>query len=139
MDENIHLRKAYDLKQKEDMVPGYSITVKSRPVLISKLDMYFRDKAPIIKSKRFINELRVFAWIDGKAQAQKGYNDDLVMAFCMGLMIRDTSLKLRMLGIDLARKTIKGTHKTVFKQTGHGNGSWDMNIGKNKENLKWLL
>ncbi len=139
LDENIHLRKAYDLKQKEDMVPGYSITVKSRPVLISKLDMYFRDKAPIIKSKRFINELRVFAWIDGKAQAQKGYNDDLVMAFCMGLMIRDTSLKLRMLGIDLARKTIKGTHKTVFKQTGHGNGSWDMNIGKNKENLKWLL
>lgn len=140
LDENIHLRKAHDLKQKEDMVPGYSITVKSRPVLVSKLDIYFRDKAPIIHSKRFLNELYVFMWIDGKPQAQRGYNDDLVMAFCMGLMIRDTSLKLRMLGIDLVKRTLKTTHKTVFKPSPLGSAKWEMNIGHNgKENLKWLL
>lgn len=141
LDENIHLRKAYDLKQKEDMIPGYSITVKSRPVLVSKLDIYFRDKAPIIHSKRFLNELYVFMWIDGKPQAQRGYNDDLVMSFCMGLMIRDTSLKLRMLGIDLVKRTLKTTHKTVFKPQPIGQAKWEMNVGRqgNKENLKWLL
>jgi len=141
LDENIHLRKAYDLKQKEDMIPGYSITVKSRPVLISKLDIYFRDKAPIIHSRRFLNELQVFFWIDGKPQAQRGFNDDLVMAFCMGLMIRDTSLKLRMLGIDLVKRTLKTTHKTVFKPQPTGMAKWEMNVGKagNRENLKWLL
>lgn len=141
LDENIHLRKNHDLKQKEDMVPGYSITVKTRPVLISKLDNYFRDKAPIIHSKRFLNELQVFMWIDGKPQAQRGYNDDLVMAFCMGLMIRDTSLKLRMLGIDLVKRTLSGTHKTVYKPNANGMANWEMNVGRqgNKENLKWLL
>lgn len=141
LDENIHLRKAHDLKQKEDMVPGYSITVKTRPVLISKLDIYFRDKAPIIHSTRFLNELHAFMWIDGKPQAAKGKNDDLVMAFCMGLMIRDTSLKLRMLGIDLVKRTLKTTHKTVFKPQPLGAANWEMNVGRqgNKENLKWLL
>jgi len=141
LDENIHLRKSHDMKQKEDMVPGYSITVKSRPVLVSKLDIYFRDKAPIIHSKRFINELFVFMWIDGKPQAQRGYNDDLVMAFCMGLMIRDTSLKLRMLGIDLVKRTLKTTHKTVYKPQPIGQARWEMPVGPtgNRENLKWLL
>jgi hypothetical protein len=80
-------------------------------------------------------------WIDGKPQAQRGYNDDLVMAFCMGLMIRDTSLKLRMLGIDLVKRTLKTTHKTVFKPSPLGSANWEMNVGRqgNKENLKWLL
>jgi hypothetical protein len=139
LDENIHLRKAYDLKQKEDMVPGYSITVKSRPILISKLSMYFSEKSPIIKSRRFMNELRVFIWNDGKAQARKGYNDDLVMSFSMGLMVRDTSLKLRMLGIGIAKQALKNTHRSVFKQTSTDGKNWTMDIGSNKENLKWLL
>lgn len=141
LDENIHLRKGYDLKQKENMVPGYSISVKTRPVLVSKLDIYFRDKAVIIHSKRFLNELFVFMWIDGKPQAQKGYNDDLVLAFCMGLMVRDTSLKLRMLGIDLTKKSLVKTHRTVFKPQPLGANQWQMNTGKagQQESLKWLL
>ncbi len=141
LDENIHLRKGHDLKQKEDMVPGYSIPVKTRPVLVSKLDIYFRDKAPIIRSKRLINELWVFAWIQGKPQAQPGRNDDLVMALCMGLMIRDTSLKLRMLGIDLTRRSINATHKTVYKPAPQGQDKWEMPVGRagNRETLKWLL
>lgn len=140
LDQNIHLRKGYDLKAKQDMVPGYSIDVKTRPILISKLDTYFREKAPIIHSKRFMNELRVFMWVDGKPQAQKGYNDDLVMAFCMGLMVRDTSLRLRQIGIDITRSTLTHTHKSVFKSQQTGYTGWDMNIGGNQqENLKWLL
>lgn len=141
LDENIHLRKGYDMKNKEDMVPGYSITVKTRPVLISKLDNYFREKAPIIHSKRFLNELFVFMWINGKAEAQKGYNDDLVMAFCMGLMVRDTSLKLRMMGIDLTKNALKSTHRTVYKPQPLGSQQYEIRTGPNgqKESLKWLL
>ena len=36
VDENIHLRKGYDLKDKQDMVPGFSTTSRTRPLLISK-------------------------------------------------------------------------------------------------------
>lgn len=142
LDQNIHLRKGYDLKNKQDMVPGYSIDVKTRPVIISKLDLYFRDKAPIVHSKRFLNELRVFMWIDGKPQAQKGYNDDLVMAFCIGLMVRDTSLKLRQIGIDLTRSTLKNTHRSVVRSSHLTNNPWEFNTGhgsSNKEKLNWLL
>lgn len=141
LDQNIHLRKGYDLKEKQDMVPGYSIDVKTRPMLISKLDLYFRDRAPKIYSKRFINELWVFMWVDGKPQAQKGYNDDLVMAFCMGLMVRDTSVKLRQIGIDITRATLNHIHKPIFVPPKIGHSSWEMDTGHQgqKENLKWLL
>lgn len=139
LDENIHLRKAYDLKQKEDMVPGYTITPKNRPVLISKLDNYLRDKSVTLYSKRLVNELYVFVWSNGKPQAQRGYNDDLIMAFCMALMIRDTSLKLRSIGMDLTRRSLSGTHKTVFKAQNMGPNQWNMQVGNKQENLKWLL
>lgn len=36
--------------------------------------------------------MRVFIWKNGKAQAQAGYNDDLVMSFGIGLYVRDTLL-----------------------------------------------
>ncbi len=38
--------------------------------------------------------------------AGSGYNDDLVMSFCIGLWLRDTSLKLRQQGIELHKKTL---------------------------------
>ena len=36
VDEDIHLRKGFDLKRKEDMVPGFSMTSRTRPLVISK-------------------------------------------------------------------------------------------------------
>lgn len=141
LDENIHLRKNYDLKQKEDMVPGLTTTTRIRPVLISKLEIYLREKTPIIHSKRLMNELMVFMWLDGKAQAQRGYNDDLVMAFCMGLYIRDTALRMRQMGIELVKNAITHTHKTVFKPQNPGANQWQMPVGPagQNEDLKWLI
>jgi len=141
LDENIHLRKNYDLKNKEDMVPGLTTTSRNRPVYVSKLEMYFREKTPIIYSQRLINELRVFVWMDGKPQAQRGYNDDLVMSLAMAFYIRDTALKMRQMGIELIKNTLVKTHKTVFKSKPIGETYWEMNTGKsgNKESLRWLL
>lgn len=141
LDENIHLRKNYDMKNKEDMVPGLTSSTKLRPVFISKLVMYFEDRTPIIYSKRFLNELRAFIWLDGKPQAQRGKNDDLVMCWAMGMYIRDTALRMRQMGIELVKNAIKNTHKTVYKAQPIGGNQWEMNIGKTKEkeSLKWLL
>ena len=69
--------------------------------MISALEMYMREKSPTIRSKRLIQELFVFVWLNSKAQAQVGYNDDLVMSFAIALWLRDTSLKLRQQGIAL--------------------------------------
>jgi hypothetical protein len=38
--------------------------------------------------------MKTFIWKYGRAEAQQGYNDDLVMSFGMGLYVRDTALKI---------------------------------------------
>ena len=41
-------------------------------------------------SSRVINEIRTFVWNNGRPQAMRGYNDDLVMSLAIGCWIRDT-------------------------------------------------
>jgi hypothetical protein len=48
----------------------------------------------------------------GKAQAQNGYNDDLVMALGMGLFTRDTAMKFFEQGMNLTRAAVDGIVKT---------------------------
>ena len=143
VDLEVHLRKGYDIKDKTKMVPGVSTTSRTRPLMISALEMYMREKTPIIRSKRLIQELFVFVWLNGKAQAQVGYNDDLVMSFAIGLWLRDTSLKLRQQGIDLNKRAITRLQKSdSIIYTGKPNSDntgWTWNNGSNDESLTWLL
>ena len=103
-----------------------------------------REKTPVIRSKRLIQELFVFVWLNGKAQAQNGYNDDLVMAFAIGLWLRDTSLKLRQQGIELHKRTLgqfqKSSETVIFTgKPSNGADGWSWNNGHYNENLTWLL
>lgn len=141
LDEGVQLRKNYDLKNKEDMTPGMTISTKTRPVMISKVQNYFRDRTPIVPSIRSINQFAVFVWQNGKAQAQRGFRDDLVMCWAMAAYVRDTALRMRHLGIELTKNALKNTHKTVYKPQPAGMKNWEMEIGKTgqKENLRWLL
>ena len=70
---------------------GFSTTSKTRPLIISKLDDYFRDKSVTIRSHRLIDEMFTFIWNGNKFKAMKGYNDDLTMSLAIGLWVRDTS------------------------------------------------
>lgn len=139
LDVSIHLRKGYDMRNKEDMVAGFSSNTIIRPVMISKLEMASRERTLSIKSSRLWNELTVFMWINGKAQAQKGYNDDLVICVCTFLFIRDTALRLRTIGIELNKQAISHVHRTVYKPKQNSHPNWEQNVGNRKENLKWLL
>ena len=140
-DENIHLRKNYDLRNKKDMTPGMTIGHKIRMNLVSKLEIYFREKSVVIRSLRTINELFVFMWINGKPQSQQGYNDDLVIALSMALFVRDTALRLRQVGIDLTKRAIQQSYKSVYVPTNDDGKAWRQKLGGNKpdENLTWLL
>ena len=53
---------------------------------------FIRNDVIKINSLRLANELKTFIWKDGKAQAMRTYNDDLVMACAIGCWIRDTAL-----------------------------------------------
>ena len=102
-----------------------------------------RERTPIIHSKRLIDELFVFVWNGSRAEAQRGYNDDLVMSFSTGLWVRDTALKLRQQGIDLSRTALTHITKTsggVYNSRTHGDNPWNQKDGHgNDMDLTWLL
>lgn len=142
-DAEVQLKKNYDMQDKTRMVPGVSTTSRTRPLMISSLEMYMRERTPVIRSKRLIQELFVFVWLNGKAQSQTGYNDDLVMSFCIGLWLRDTALKLRQQGIDLNKRAISNFRRTdtsiYTNKNQRPDTGWSWNNGFNDENLTWLL
>jgi len=138
------LAKYIDLKDTTQMTPGFTTSSRTRPLVISKLDTYMRERAPVIRSRRLIEELFVFIWNGSRAEAQHGYNDDLVMAFSIGLWIRDTALKLRQQGIEMHRKTLDyyGKSSGVYSNTSgmRKETGWSMTTQHNQdEDLTWLL
>lgn len=126
-----------------NMVPGFSTTSKTRPLIISKLDEYFKEKTCIIRSTRLIDELFTFIFLNGRAEAMRGYNDDLTMSFAIGLWVRDTALRLRQEGIDLTRRAIDGIGTSVYDGVYGGSlqedNPWRMKVGDGYEDLsKWI-
>ena len=75
-----------------ELVVGFTTSSKVRPLMISKLEEFIRKRTIIIRSQRLHNELKTFIWEDGRPEAQRGSNDDLVMAAAIGVWIRDTFL-----------------------------------------------
>lgn len=137
------ITSGYDLATKSKMTPGFSQTTRNRPLIISKLVEYMRDKTPIIHSKRTIAELQNFIWHGSRPEAQYGYNDDLVISFCIALWVRDTALRLRQQGLDLHRKTVGliGKSSPVYSRLSNDthNNQWNMKVGGKDEDISWLL
>ncbi len=137
------MRNKYRADERQ-MVAGFSTTSKTRPLIVSKLDEYFREKAVTVRSNRLIDELFTFIFINGRAEAMKSYNDDLVMAFCIGLWVRDTALRLRQEGIDLTKRAMGGIssnmqHAGVYGGNDMVDNPWKMQIGDTMEDLtQWL-
>ena len=128
--------------EEKRMVAGFSTTSKTRPLIISKLEEFFREESVVVRSNRLIDELLTFVYINNKAQAMQGYNDDLVMSFAIGLWVRDTALRLRTQGVELTKKTLSRMmdNEGLYTQDDiQQNDSWDWETGKEKESLEWLL
>ena len=129
--------------EERGLVAGFSTTSKTRPLIISKLDDYFREKSVTIRSHRLIDELFTFIFLNGRAEAMKGYNDDLVMSFSIGLWVRDTALRLRQQGINLTKTAIGGITTQTYRGVYGGNqpdeNTWKMRVGNGYEDLSsWL-
>jgi hypothetical protein len=87
-------------------------------------------------------ELETFIWKNGRPEALGGYNDDLVMALCIGLWVRDTALRLRQEGIELTKFALdrtKYSSEGVYLNTNTNKNPYEMQIGEKVENLSWLL
>ena len=123
------------------MVPGFSMTMKTRPLVIAKLEEYFREKSVIVHSNRLIDELFVFIWHNNKAEALEGYNDDLPMSLAIGLWVRDTALRLNAEGIALQKTVLNKMldYEPVYTPEEERAEGWEWDIRGEKEDLTWLI
>jgi hypothetical protein len=80
-------------EHKSNAIAGFSTTTKTRPLIVAKLEEFIRNKLIRTYSSRLTNEFRTFIWNNGKPQAMRGYNDDLVMALAICCWVRDTALQ----------------------------------------------
>jgi len=123
------------------MVPGFTTSLKSRPLIIEKLAHFVREKELKINSIRLIEELFVFIFNNGKPEALKGYNDDLVMSMAIGLWIRETALRLHDENMRMTRESMEkiGGNAGVYKVEETEDWGWKMPVGDKKESLTWLI
>jgi len=125
-----------------NMTPGFTMSLRTRPLVINKMREYIGDRSVTIQSKRLLEEMKVFVWKNGRPEAQPGYNDDLVMSFATGMFLRDTSLKFQQQSLDMTRAALGGIRKNTTV------GAYSPNTTRNpytietkygQENINWLL
>jgi len=71
-------------------VAGFTTSLKTRPIIIAKMEEFIRNRLITIHSTRLFNEFKTFIWDKGRPQAMRGYNDDLTMALAIACWVKDT-------------------------------------------------
>ena len=128
----------------DNVTPGFTMSMRTRPLIVNKFREYVGDRSVTIRSKRLLEEMKVFIWKNGRPEAQTGYNDDLVMPFGIAMYLRDTSLKFQQQSHDLTRATLNNFSKGGSSFQGVYNRNTTQNpymikTGNGEENIDWLL
>jgi hypothetical protein len=128
------------------MTPGFTMSSRTRPMVISKFQESISDKGVTFYSKRLLEEMKTFIWRNGRPEAQQGYNDDLVMSFGIGQYMRDTAFRFKQHGVDLSKSMLNGIASNKTNYIGAYTPSQDKNPWKidnpysgGEEDIKWLL
>jgi hypothetical protein len=83
----------YEADYISNSVAGFTTSQKTRPLVIAKLEEFIRNDMIVLNSERSYKELKTFVWRNGRPEAQRGYNDDLVMSLAIGCWIRSTVMQ----------------------------------------------
>lgn len=130
-------------------VAGFTTSMKTRPLIVAKLEEFIRNKLITIYSSRTINEMKTFIWRNGKPQAMKGYHDDLIMALAIGCWVRDTALQTSARDLNYQKAFVNAivTSKTTMNTQIKGQQGYKkdnifdkMNEAKNLyDQYKWII
>lgn len=141
-----YINQIYDYDTSK-MTPGFTTSTKTRPEVLLAFKQYVRDHSISLNSRRLTSEMSTFVWKNGKPIAQTGYHDDCVMAYAIGLYLRDSAVEYRARGIDLQRALInnisRGSGYNTTNSTGHNpnqfQNPYQMNVNGQQEDLTWLI
>lgn len=131
-------------------VAGFTMSMKTRPLVIAKFEEFVRNKLITINSNRLANEIKTFIWHNGRAQGMRGYNDDLVIATSIGCWVRDTALVVNKRDMEYKKALIGGMMiggkvldtkiegMTGFKPPSKPQKTFRGNDGRNHD-LSWII
>ena len=128
----------------KNKIPGFTTNLKTKPLIVAKMEEYTREKMVKLKSTRLIDELFVFIYKNSKTEALDGYNDDLVMSYSILLWIRDTAIRIQSERNEL-QSSMLGAIGTLNEKTPIMTGNkpknnpYEIDINGEKEDLSWLL
>jgi len=130
-------------------VPGFTTSLKTRPLIVAKMEEFIRNKLITLYSSRIVDEFKTFIWNNNKAEAMRSYHDDLVMALAIGCWVRDTALtvnerdmqyrKAMIASIQSSKKTL---NTTIPGMMGYRQGPYSdemLEQKKNYEQFVWLI
>ena len=125
-------------------IPGFTTTMKTKPLVVAKMEEYTREKMVKINSTRLIDELFVFIYKNSKMEALEGYNDDLVMSYSILLWIRDTAIRIQSERNEYQSSLVNSIgnlneRAPIMTPNRPKENPWEMEIGNEKEDLTWLL
>ena len=89
-------------------VAGFTMSQKTRPLVIAKMEEFVRNKLLKVNSQRTAEELKTFIWQNGRPQAMRSYNDDLVIALAIGCWVRDTAFTANQRELNYKKAMIGG-------------------------------
>ena len=117
-------------------IPGFSTTMKTRPLIVAKLEEFIRNKLIKVYSTRLVNEMKTFIWKNGKPQAMKGYNDDLIMALAIACWVRDTALQVNARDLNYQKAFVDAiiTTKTTMNTQVQGQHGYKKDNALDKKN-----
>jgi hypothetical protein len=132
------------------MIAGFTMSSGTRPIAIGKFQEAVMEKSITFYSIRLLEELKVFVWKNGRAEAQSGYNDDLTMAASIGCFLRDTAFKLRQNGMEMTKSMLNSIHNNNTSYAGgyssqpaskHNNNPFkiDNPYSNDQEDISWLI
>jgi len=128
-------------------VAGFTTSTKTRPLIVAKLEEFVRNKMIKIYSNRTFHEFKTFIWHNGKPQAMRSYNDDLVMSLAIGCWVRDTALQVNKRELEYKKAMINSMYltnttlnTTIKGQDGYGNDIKDRQKEAKKQmmDLPWI-
>jgi hypothetical protein len=135
----------YMAEHMSNSIAGFTTSLKTRPLIIAKMEEFIRNNLINIYSIRMYNEMKTFVWTNGKPQAMKSYHDDLIMACAIGCWVRDTALitnqrntEYNRAFLDCMFKSEKELRTTIPGMRGHKIIEDDDQMKKQEEFL-WVL
>jgi hypothetical protein len=138
----IYNRSNGHVADKDAEIPGFQTTTKTRPLVVNSIVKYMREGQVKIHSTRLLDEFKTFVHNGDKIEHAPGYHDDLIFAFGIALLIRDTEFENIFLGQDFYKamlSSISYSNSTIQKVQIENDKNIPNYLQDDENDLSWLM